>query len=189
MPQNENQLYDLLNMDSGINNGFFVRDTRKEDIPGILAAQEAVLRAADYDPQWLYPFCKEELEELMEEGAVSIGAYAEGSLIAFRAACFSGHEYEEITRALGSPFTDIPCLLLYGMFVVPAWRGRHLQQKLTELCIDRCKERGIGTFLATVHPGNDPSLKSLKNLGFQVRAKKMLYGKEYERLILVKEMR
>ena len=168
---------------------YTIRDMRKADIPGILALQEKILRADGFDLCWFYPFGETELEELTEEPtAIGIGAFAEERLIAFRAGCFSGDDYNEITRVLGSPYKETPCFLMDGVFVDPAWRGRHLQQALTEMCIERCREKGIGTFLAAAHPDNLSSIKSLKNLGFTERTRQMIYGGKYERLILVKEI-
>lgn len=167
---------------------YTIRDMLKTDIPVILALQEKIIREDGFDLRWFYPFSEAELEELVEEPAgIAIGASAGGRLIAFRAGCFSGSEYDEVTRALGSEYTKIPCFLMNGVFVDRDWRGNHLQQKLTELCIERCRKRGIETFLAVVHPDNVSSVKSLKNLGFEERTRQMLFSGKYDRLILVKE--
>ena len=169
-------------------NGFTVRDMLKKDIPEILALQEKVIGEDNFDLRCFYPFSEAELRELTEEPAgMAIGAFAEGKLVAFRAGCFSGSEYDEITGALGSPYSEIPCFLMNGAFVDRAFRGNHLQQAMTELCIERCRKLGIETFLAVVHPDNVSSIKSLTNLGFSERARKMLFNGTYDRLILVKE--
>lgn len=167
---------------------FYVRDMLKRDIPGILALQDQVLRGSGFDPQWFYPFTEEELMEFIEEEAgLSVGMFAGEKLIAFRAGCFSGSEYDEITRALGSPYTEIPCFLLNGAFVHNAYRGNNLQQKLTEHCIERCRKIGIEIFLSVVHPDNCASVKSLYNIGFEARSRQAIFQGKYDRIILVKE--
>lgn len=171
-----------------INKDYSVRDMLKTDIPEILTLQEKSLGGNGFDPRWFYPFSEEELSEFVEEETgMAIGVFAEGRLIAFRAGCFSGSEYDEVTRALGSPYRDIPCFLMNGVFVAPAYRGNHLQQALTEQCMERCGKLGIGIFLAVVHPDNASSVKSLGNLGFEVRLRQMIFDGKYDRLILVKE--
>lgn len=188
MTQNVEHLNKEWNIDLKIKTDYTVWDMIKKDIPEILALQEKVLGGDGFDPRWFYPFSEEELKEMVETAAgMTIGVFAEGELIAFRAGSFSGSEYDEITRILGNPYTDIPCFLMNGVFVDPAWRGNHLQQALTEQCIARCRERGIGTFLAAVHPDNIYSIKSLKNIGFEARTRQMIFNGKYDRLILVKE--
>lgn len=188
MAQNKDRLDELPDTDWGINEDCTVRDMRKPDIPEILMLQEKVLKEDGFDLRWFYPFSEAELEEVAgEKAGMAVGAFAEGKLIAFRAGNFTGSEYDDIIRILGSPYTETRCFLMNGAFVDPAWRGRHLQQTLTKLCIERCRKRGIGTFFAMVHPDNVSSMKSLKNLGFTERTRQMLYGGKYDRFILVKE--
>lgn len=177
-----------MNIKMEILEGLTVRDMQTSDIPDVLALQERIIGAEDFDARWFYPFSEEELDQLTEgtEG-MAIGVWAEGRIIAFRAGSFSGSEYEEITDTLGSPYTEFPCFLMNGAFVDPAFRGKHLQQVMTELCIDRCRKLGIHTFLAVVHPDNISSIKSLKNIGFSERTRKLIFGGTYDRLILVKE--
>lgn len=168
--------------------GFSIKDMQKKDIPEILALQERIIREDNFDLLWFYPLSEEELDQIVEgPSGMAIGALAEGRLIAFRAGCFKGNEYDEITGLLGSPYTEIPCFLMNGVFVDRAFRGNHLQQVLTKVCIERCRKSGIETFLATVHPDNIASVKSLIKLGFSERARKMLFDGTYDRLILVKE--
>jgi GNAT superfamily N-acetyltransferase len=167
---------------------FFLRDMVKSDIPEILALQEQILREGDFDHQWFYPFSEEELKELVDEkNGIFIGAFAGDRLVAFRAGCFSGEEYDEITGALGSPYTETACFLMNGVFVHKDYRGHHLQQTLTEECMKRCEEIGINTFLSVTHPENRASMTSLKNVGFVERSRQMLFHGKYDRVILVKE--
>lgn len=180
------QYVERLDVDTGGKASYIVRDMMKKDIAEILALQDKVLHGSGFDSRWFYPFSKEELEEFVEEAAgLSVGVFVKGKLRAFRMGCFSGMEYDEITRALGSPYRETLCFLMNGVFVDQAFRGNHLQQMLTEQCIARCRKRGIETFLAVVHPDNLPSIKSLKNIGFTERSRQKIFDGKYDRIILV----
>ena len=182
MIQNDKRLI----QDLEIEETFFVRDMKKGDIVDILALQDRIFREDSFDPRWFYPFSKKELEEFLgEETGISVGAFMEGKLVAFRTGCISGEEYDEITRALGSPYTETDCFLMNGAFVDKTYRGNHLQQMLTEQCIVRCRKRGIETFLAVVHPDNLPSIKSLKKIGFIERSRQKIFNGKYDRIILL----
>lgn len=184
MTQNGEQL----NNGAGVNKTCIVRDMMKNDIPKILALQDKVLGGSGFDSRWFYPFSGEELNEFIEEEAgISIGVFSGERLIAFRAGCYSGSEYDEITRILGSPYTEIPCFLMNGVFVDEEYRGHHLQRSLSEMCIARCREIGVETFLSVVHPDNLPSIRSLKNIGFEERTRHMIFDGKYDRIILVRE--
>lgn len=177
-----------LNISLGANAPCIVRDMTKNDIPKILALQDKVLGGNGFDFRWFYPFSEEELNEFVgEKAGISVGVFAGEQLVAFRAGCFSGGEYDEITRILGNPYIWIPCFLMNGVFVDEAYRGHHLQQMLTELCIGRCREIGVETFLSVVHPDNLPSIRSLKNIGFEERTRQMIFDGKYDRIILVRE--
>ena len=175
-----------VNQDPEIKETFFVRDMMKGDVAEILALQDKILHEDGFDPRWFYPFSEEELKVLVGKNTgISVGAFMEGRLVAFRTGCISGEEYDEITRNLGSPFTEISCFLMNGAFVDKAYRGNHLQQMLTEQCIARCRKRGIETFLAVVHPDNLPSIKSLKKIGFIERSRQKIFNGKYDRIILL----
>jgi ribosomal protein S18 acetylase RimI-like enzyme len=179
----------IFNSISGEEKDYVLKDMKESGLTEILELQNKVLTECGFNTQWFYPFDEEELKEILEGDSIALGVYTDGKLIAFRTGSFSGVEYDEITNTLGGKYKEKPCFLMNGVFVDKAYRGNHLQQKLSEYCIERCRKKGINTFLSVVHPDNIPSIKSLKNIGFKVEKQRKIFNGNYDRLILVKEMK
>lgn len=63
--------------------------------------------------------------------------------------------------------------------ILPSCRGMHLQQRLIleaeKMMLDR-KDKFIKYSIATVHPENIPSLKSLLNIGYKIVEEKIMYN-------------
>ena len=178
----------ILNSVLGEEKNYVLKDMEESGIGEIMGLQDQILADQGFDLEWFYPYKAEELKEILEDDSIALGVYVDGRLIAFRTGSFSGEEYEEITDALGGKYKEKPCFLMNGVFVDKAYRGNHLQQKLSEHCIERCRKKGINTFLSVVHPDNISSIKSLKNVGFKEEKRLMIFHGSYDRLILVKEM-
>lgn len=179
---------EIFNSVTGEGKSYVLKDMKENDIREILELQNKILTDQDFDLKWFYAFDEEALEEVFEDDSIALGVYIDDRLIAFRTGSSSGKEYEEITNALGGSYTKKPCFLMNGVFVDKAYRGNHLQEKLSEHCIEQCRKSGINTFLSVVHPDNISSIKSLKNIGFKEEKRLMLFNGSYDRLILVKEM-
>lgn len=178
----------IINKNQGNEKTYTLRKMMHCDIQEILELQERVLNGCSFNSEWFYPFDEEELCEIVGGESIAIGVFVDERLIAFRTGCFSGHEYDEITGVLGGKYKEVPCFLMNGVFVDKDYRGNHLQQKLSDHCVEVCREMGIDTFLSVVHPDNSPSIKSLKSIGFSEVKRQMLFDGRYDRLILVKEI-
>ncbi len=181
-----NQIGKIFHLRSGLEKDYTLRNLEISDVPVILELQDRVMTGG-FDPRWFYPFGEQELMELVESDNIAIGVYIEEKLIAFRAGCFSGREFEEIISVLGEKYKERPCFLMNGVFVDKAYRGNHLQRKLSEYCMELCRGKGIQTFFSVVHPHNIPSVQSIKSMGFEERKRQMLFDGNYERFIFVKE--
>lgn len=159
-----------------------------EHIPAMLALQQQILEAGGFDLRWFYPFQKQELEEVLRDPSnLVLGVYVQEELVAFRVSCGSGSEFDEIIDELGEKYQTRPCYLLNGALVDRRYRGNNLQQRMSEYTLKWCQDRGIEVFMVTVHPDNVPSIKSLENIGFIRKKRTLLYQRQYDRLILVKE--
>jgi RimJ/RimL family protein N-acetyltransferase len=178
----------IYNRDLGVQESCEIRNMEVSEIDEILKLQEKILYRDSFDLEWFFPFSKEELEEILEQkNAIALGVFVNGKLVAFRTGGSCGAEYNEITRTLGSHFTEVPCFLMNGAFVENAYRGNGLQTMMTEYCMEECLKKGIKTFVALVHPDNKPSIASLKKAGLTERTRQMVFDGKYDRLILVKE--
>ena len=60
--------------------------------------------------------------------------------------------------------------------VVPEYRGHGLQKMLLHYGEQRMKERGCTDLMATVHPDNAASLKSLLGSGYEIRKTALKYN-------------
>lgn len=178
----------IVNKNLGAEKTYVMKDMKLSDMKDIFELQNKILVGCGFDLEWFYPFEEEELKEILEGDSIAIGVYVDEKLIAFRTGGFSGLEYDEITNTLGGKYKDHPCFLMNGVFVDKDYRGNHLQQKLSDHCIEICRKKGIETFVSVVHPDNISSIKSLKNIGFEEIKRQMLFDGKYDRLILVKEM-
>ncbi|MDD3199095.1 MAG: hypothetical protein PHV71_03540 [Eubacteriales bacterium] len=167
---------------------YYMSSMKEVDIGEMLRLQKQVFMEDNLNVLWFYPFKSLELKSILKiENNIVIGVFVRERLIAFRVGCCCGREYQEIVSALGGRYKEIPCFLMNGAFVENRYRGNNLQQMMSQYSIDRCREIGIKTFLTAIHPDNASSIKSLTNIGFEVRARKMLYNNKYDRTILVKE--
>lgn len=68
------------------------------------------------------------------------------------------------------------CAHIDSVCVRPAFRGHGLQKRLGILAEQRLKEMGIERLLATVHPENAASLRSMLTLGFRIGTTNIKYG-------------
>ncbi len=166
---------------------YSLREMKESDMKSILLLQDEILTGFGFDQKWFYPFQEAALREIIFGSSITVGIHVEDDLIAFRTGCFSGKEYEEITTALEGKYREAPCFLMNGVLVHENYRGNRLQQKLSEHCMELCGLQGVSTFISVVHPKNFASIQSLKRCGFQEKRTKILFGGEYERLIMVKE--
>ena len=178
----------LIDAETGEEAAYYMRDMKETDIGEMLRLQKKVFMEDNLDVLWFYPFNEEELINILQiDNNIVIGIFVKERLIAFRVGCCCGSEYQEIVSALGSKYTEIPGFLMNGALVDRRYRGNKLQQMMSQYSIERCREVGIKTFFTAIHPDNTSSIKSLTNIGFEVRARKMLYNNKYDRTILVKE--
>ena len=167
---------------------YSLREMKVSDIQSILRLQDKVLMGFCSDSKCFYPFQEAALREIICDGSsITVGIHIENDLIAFRTGSFFGKEYEEITTALAGKYCEAPCFLMNGVLVHENYRGNRLQQRLSEHCMELCGVLGVSTFISVVHPENFASIHSLKRCGFKEKRREMLFGGEYERLIMVKE--
>lgn len=174
--------------DSGKQAVYRMERLSADHVDSMLKLQEEVLKDGSFDCRWFFPFREEELEEILaDENSLVLGIFAEDTLAAFRVGCTDGKEFREISKALGGIYSEGEAMLLDGVFVKKEFRGNHLQQVMSSYTIEACEKRKINAFMTAIHPENIASIKSLENIGFQRKARAMLYGGKYDRVILVKE--
>lgn len=176
--------------DTGENVPYIMTTLTPEDIEMMLRLQDEIIGCKGFDISWFYPFCCDELKEIMNiKGNLVIGVFAEKELVAFRVSCICGEEFKEIAHALGDIYEEGKAMLLNGVFVKNDFRGNNMQQIMSQYTADECEKHGIKVLMTAIHPDNIASIKSLENIGFKKKKRAMLYEGKYDRVILVKDNR
>lgn len=119
----------------------------------------------------------EYVERHIDEEGFSLLARHDGECAAFLIIDLPGGDEKNLGRDLGWPADVLKrCAHIDSVCVRPAFRGRGLQKRLVEDAEIRLEGMGITRYLATVHPENTASLKSMLALGYQIGATKPKYG-------------
>lgn len=120
---------------------------------------------------------REYLEDHIERDGFTLLALHGADCAGFLMVDLPGHKEKNLARDLGWPADLLDkCAHIDSVCVRPAYRGNGLQKLLVREGEARLTEMGIPHFLATVHPENAASLKSLLALGYQIGATKDKYG-------------
>lgn len=176
--------------DTGENVPYIMTSLGPENIETMLKLQDEVIGCRGFNISWFYPFCYDELSEIMStKGNLVTGIFAEDELVAFRVSCICGEEFKEISHALGDIYEEGSAMLLNGVFVKNNFRGNNMQQIMSQYTADLCKKNGIEVLMTAIHPDNIASITSLENIGFEKKKRAMLYEGRYDRVILVRENR
>jgi len=130
----------------------------------------------------------EEFMKLLSDRTL-IGAYHEGTLIAFRALLIPPLDAEHLGYDIGYPLETLDRVLYQEVTNVhPDYRGYGLQQHLGRLLMKELEHGSrFELVCATVAPFNIPSLKDKFALGLRIGALKPKYGGKL-RYIFMKEL-
>ena len=114
--------------DTGENVPYVMTSLGPENIETMLKLQDEVIGCRGFNISWFYPFCYDELSEIMStKGNLVTGIFAEDELVAFRVSCICGEEFKEISHALGDIYEEGSAMLLNGVFVKNNFRGNNMQ--------------------------------------------------------------
>ena len=129
------------------------------------------------DPALFVPDSEDYLRRHIEERGVTVAAWAGDMVCAFQIVDFPGNSLENLGHDLGWP-QEIRLVSAHmdSVCVLPEHRGRGLQKKLVAEAELIAASLGFRAFLSTIHPANEPSLKSLLALGYTIGATKEKYG-------------
>lgn len=163
-----------------------IKKCRADEHDDIVKLQNIVYEGID-DRETFVLTTAEELAESLDKD-ICLGVYFEGSLIAFTLMISNrcsprnlGYhlEYDEAICQ--------KCVTNDTTFVHPDYIGFGIQRCLLSLKIDIALGLGADEMLTTVSPKNTISLKNIMSEGFEIAAKKPMYG-DYERYILRKAL-
>ena len=129
-----------------------------------------IIRANLQNPSWFMPFSEENTKHTFDEGntLVVYGAFIDGELGAISLFDTNFEEFKELAQILGVNPSKKGAEL-GGSMVLPQFRGQHLMLDVNLKLIEVAKEMGINYFVATAHPDNLASNRSLEKLGMQLK--------------------
>lgn len=157
------------------------------DLQEIKAVQQAVMDAMKEESHY-QSLSTEEFVKLLQDRTM-IGAYHNGTLIAFRALLIPPLDDEHLGYDIGYPEQSLDRILYQEVTNVhPRYRGYGLQRCLGELLMKELEQNHqFDLVCATVAPFNIPSLKDKFALGLRIGALKPKYGGKL-RYIFMKEL-
>ena len=129
-----------------------------------------IIRNNLQNPLWFMPFSEENMQHTFDEGntLVVYGAFVDNVLGAISLFDTNVEEFKELSLIAGvSP--DKKGAELGGSMVLPDFRGQNLMLDVNNKLIEVAKDMGIQYFVATAHPDNVASNRSLQKLGMQLK--------------------
>ncbi|MBE7061153.1 MAG: GNAT family N-acetyltransferase [Clostridiales bacterium] len=138
--------------------------------------------------KWFIPFSQENLLHTFDEGSslVVYGAFVDGVLACISLFDMNWAEFEEVALAVGVD-KKRKGAELGGCMVKPTFRGKNLMFEVNKALISVAKDMGIEYFVATAHPDNVASNRSLQKLGMEQK-KTIIRCGEYLRNVYFLEL-
>ncbi|UUI04122.1 hypothetical protein NP439_05400 [Oceanobacillus jeddahense] len=154
----------------------YLRYLTTTDLPDILELQTIVYEALE-DKKRLETLGESEFRTILEGEPLMVGIFHQEKLIAFRAFLNPIADEEGLGEDIGlteEHFAEI----IYSEIsnVHPDYRGNHLQTKMGEFMMEQLDRNRFRYILATVAPGNIPSMKDKFALGMRIYQVKAKYG-------------
>ena len=145
------------------------------DMKEIVVLQQIVTQSLE-DSTILQPLSHAELENILENNGVMLGAFQGDQLIACRA-LLKPDPTEDEHLGVDARAVDLSRVLYQEVsFVHPSYRGHGLQRKLGQRIMELVNLADYDVICATVKPFNIASLKDKFSQGLHVVALKYKYG-------------
>jgi GNAT superfamily N-acetyltransferase len=155
---------------------YAIRRLTVHDLAALQRTHQALLSSLSH-PQVLRPDGVEHLERNLSRTGITFGAFHDGELIAYAAIEFGGPSARLIETAF--PTASLPAAAALavhdGSGVLPAHRGRGLQDRLNQLRVKEARAHGFQHIVGTVSTRNPFSLRNHLDRGFVVRGYAEIY--------------
>lgn len=137
---------------------------------------------------WYFPAEGELLETCLGDAGFSLGLFKADQLIAYQLSFFPGDRKDNLARDLNISNCDYDKVVqFHGSVVHNEHRRNNLALFIREILLTHISSLGYQYCLATCHPDNTPSLKSLTKSNFKIKTLTEKYN-GLKRLILLKEL-
>lgn len=161
-----------------------VRRMRADEADRIMELQSRV-HACMPDPSLLALTDRNEIEESLRLD-VCLGIF-DGERLAAFALMVVNRESAHRNTGQKNGLAPEECVSFDTAFVDPDYRGLGLQRRLLQAREEVVRQLGAKYALVTVSPENEFSLRNILNQGFEIMARKQLYG-GLDRYVLKKDM-
>ena len=151
-----------------------IRLARLDDLPALLEFEQGIIDAER-------PFCLpmqqgqfhyyDLAQKITADDVQVLVAEAEGKLVASGFAEIRDARHYHNHNKVG---------YLGFMYVIPQWRGKGLNQQITDRLIAWCQKQGVENFLLTVFSANDAAIKAYEKSGFQPLLTEMILHRPAE---------
>ena len=142
-----------------------IRRMTKEDIPGVLAVEEASFstpwKRADFEATLLLPYAHFLVAVLDDEEDPGMGLYGE-----VRETVSPENREERIVGVCGLK-NIVGTGEISNVGVLPAYRGRGIGKALLAMALHTGKEVGAEEFTLEVRAGNRPAIRLYERFGFR----------------------
>lgn len=112
------------------------------------------------------------------------GLFDKNNLVAVSSLSVDNDDFFEITRLLGIEENRVAEIA--ECMTLPEARGNNFMLRINEKLLDRAKDIGVEYLVATAHPENVASNKSLGKLGMECKGQFMRYGKYLRNYLVMK---
>lgn len=130
---------------------------------------------------------KEFLEDQLKNNGFILKAVNNNKIIGFLIVKYNIKRESELIKNTNLQNELNYCIELCNGAVAPEYRGNHLYAKMVEKAEKNMTDKyNIKYILATVHPDNIASKKTLLNMGYEIYCKTKMYGNK-DRCILIKQ--
>ena len=145
-----------------------------------------VIRETITNSSWFMPISIDHLENIFDANSTLVvyGAEVDGKIACVSAYDTDKEEWCELTRALGiesDKVAEIGCSM-----TLPEYRGKNLMHKVNLELVKDAKQKGFEYLVATAHPDNVASNKSLAKLGMECKAQIVRANKYLRNVYMIK---
>ena len=157
----------------------------KENHADFVHINEVIRQNLD-NPLWFMPFSKENLVNTFRDNSslTVCGAVVDNKLACVSVFDKDESEWSELCDAVGIKSKKVA--ELGGSMTLPEYRGQGLMQKVNLALIEIAKEQGLEYLVATAHPDNIASNKSLAKIGMECKTQIIRANKYLRNVYLMK---
>lgn len=145
-----------------------------------------IIRNNLVNSSWFMPFSEENLTKTFDDDSTLTiyGTIVDGTLACVSLYDTDEREWIELCDVLGVKSKKVA--ELGGSMVLPEYRGKNLMQIVNQRLVEVAKESGLEYLVATAHPDNIASNKSLTKLGMECKTQITRAGKYLRNVYMMK---